>query len=141
MELAAIISTKVASLIPTEQLKVTVGNFLEFTDAINRLEIALEKCPKIGETNKLEEHPAIFHYFSECTDIYVCEFNRKDLMFGYAILGGGLDDSEWGYLSLIELKKIPLINIDFHFNETSIEAALYKAYPDHFKKPPSLMEK
>jgi hypothetical protein len=46
--------------------------------------------------------------------------------------------SEWGYFSLEELRKITLLNIDYHFNETSIEAALYTAYTDHFYKPPSL---
>ena len=128
MELAAIISTKVAPLIPAEQFKITVGNFPEFADAINRLEIALEKCPKIGETDQMEEHPAIFHYFCESTDIYICEFDQKDSMFGYSILGGDLDNSEWGYFSLEVLRKIPLLNIDYHFNETSIEAALYTAH-------------
>ena len=128
MELAAILSSKVAPLIPTEKLKVTVGNLIEFADAINRLEIALGKCPKIGETENMEEHPAIFHYFCESTDIYICEFDRKDSMFGYAILGGDLDNSEWGYFSLEELRKIPLLDIDCYFNETSIEAALYEAH-------------
>jgi hypothetical protein len=30
------------------------------------------------------------------------------------------------------------MNIDYHFEEQSIEAALYRRYPDHFKKPASL---
>jgi len=113
---------------PIGQFTVAIKNFPEFADAINRLEIALEKCPKIGETDKLEEHPATFHYFSESTDIYVCEFDQKDLMFGYTILGGDFEYSEWGYFGLKELRKIPLLNIDYHFNETSIEAALYEAH-------------
>jgi hypothetical protein len=30
------------------------------------------------------------------------------------------------------------MNIDYHFEEQSVEAALYKQYPRHFKKPASL---
>jgi hypothetical protein len=30
------------------------------------------------------------------------------------------------------------MNIDYHFEEQSIEAALYKKYPRHFKKLASL---
>jgi len=140
MEVNDFISSKVTPLMPIEQFKNRVINFPDLFDAINRLEIALEKCPKIGETDEMEEHPAIFHYFYGSTDIFICEFDREDSMFGYAISGGDLDNSEWGFFSLEELRKIPLLNLDYHFNETSIEAALYKAYPSHFKKPPSLMK-
>jgi hypothetical protein len=85
-----------------------------------------------------KEHPAIFHYFFGSTDIYICEFDRKDYMFGYAILGGDLSNSEWGYFCLSELTKVPVYNIDYHFQEQSIEAALYTAYPKYFKKPLSV---
>jgi hypothetical protein len=61
-------------------------------------------------------------------------------MFGYAILNGDLHNSEWGYFDLTELIKIPQYNIDYYFQEQSIEAALYKSYPDYFKKPLSLSE-
>jgi hypothetical protein len=59
-------------------------------------------------------------------------------MFGYAILGGDLHNSEWGYFLLSDLTKIPQYNIDYHLQEQSIEAALYTAYPNYFRKPPSV---
>ena len=126
-------------LIPFIQCEITMDNKLEFFEAIDRLETALDKCPKIGETDGMKEHPAIFHYFYGSTDIYICEYDRGDEMFGYAILGGDLHNSEWGYFSRYSLVKIPQLNIDYHFQEQSIEAALYKSYPDYFKKPQSLM--
>jgi hypothetical protein len=49
-----------------------------------------------------------------------------------------LPNSEWGYTSLSELTSIPVMNIDYYFEEQSIEAALYRLYPDYFKKPASL---
>jgi hypothetical protein len=60
-------------------------------------------------------------------------------MFGYAILGGDLINSEWGYFNLSDLTSIKEYNIDYHFQEQSIEAALYSAYPNRFKIPQSLM--
>ena len=138
METLKTIPPAVAALIPVQQLFVTKGSLKEFTGAIQRLEATLEKCPKLRETDGLPEHPAMFHYFYGLTDIFICEYNRDDLMFGYAILDGDLRNCEWGFFSLEELRRIPQLNIDYHFEEQSIEAALYNAYPQRFKKPQSL---
>jgi len=139
MEVLKTIPPEVAALIPKVQLKITRGNLREFSDSILRLQAQLEKCPKIRETDGMKEHPAIFHYFYGSTDIFICEYDRKDYMFGYAILGGDLVNSEWGYFNLPDITSIWQYNIDYHFQEQSIEAALYTAYPDYFKKPQSLM--
>jgi hypothetical protein len=131
-------SSAVLRLIPFVQCEVTMDNTLEFIEALDRLEASLNKCPKIGETDGMKEHPAIFHYFYGSSDFYICEYDRGDEMFGYAILGGDLQNSEWGYFSRYSLVKIPQLNIDYHFEEQTIEAALYTAYPNYFKKPLSL---
>jgi len=132
------IPPEVAALIPRIQLEITRENLSEFSKAILRLKAQLKKYPKIKETDHMKEHPAIFHYFYESTDIYICEYDRKNDMFGFAILGGDLDNSEWGYFSLQELTAIDPLNIDYYFAEQSIEAALYTAYPDYYKRPESL---
>ena len=129
------IPAAVAALIPVDQLKITRANPHEFSEAITRLEALLKKCPKIGGTDGMKEHPAIFHYFYGSTDVYICEYDQNYLMYGYVILGGDLKNSEWGYVRLTELTKIRQYNIDYHFEEQSIEAALYTSYPDYFKKP------
>jgi hypothetical protein len=59
-------------------------------------------------------------------------------MFGYAILDADLDNSEWGSFNLSDITSIPKFNIDYHFHEQSIEAALYTAYSSFYKKPSSL---
>jgi hypothetical protein len=138
METLTKIPPAVAALIPAVQLKITRGNLSEFSDAILGLQTQLKKCPKIYETDRMKEHPAIFHYFYGSTDIYICEYDRRDYMFGFAILGGDLYNSEWGYFLLSDLTKIPVYNIDYHFKEQSIEAALHTAYPKYYKKPASL---
>jgi hypothetical protein len=129
---------KVAPLIPHGQYAVTIEHIKAFEEVLIRLEKQLEKCPKLRETDGMKEHPAIFHYFCRATDIYVCEYDREDTLFGFTILNGDLDNSEWGYTSLSEITGIPVMNIDYHFEEQSIEAARYLQYPHHFKKPASL---
>jgi len=128
------IPAELKSIIPKFQLLTTMDSLEEHIEALKRLESQLKKCPKIGGTEKLDEHPAIFHYFYGSSDIYICEYSPKDdKMFGYSILCGDLPNSEWGYFSGLEFGQSRLINIDYYFQEQSIEAALYKSYPDYFK--------
>jgi hypothetical protein len=141
MENLKTIPPAVAALIPKVQLKITKESFEDFSPSILELQAQLEKCPKIGETDGMKEHPAIFHYFFGSTDIYICEYDRDDYMFGFAILGGDLHNSEWGYFLLSGLTTIKQYNIDYHFQEQSIEAALYTAYPEYYKKPQSVTAK
>jgi hypothetical protein len=47
-------------------------------------------------------------------------------------------NSEWGYISLSEITAIPVMNIDYYFEEQSIDADLYRQYPGYFKKLASL---
>jgi hypothetical protein len=129
---------KTAALIPHAQYAVTIEHREVFEEILEQIEIQLGKCPKIGGTDGMKEHPAVFHYFCGGTDIYICEFDGTDEMFGYTILGGNLPNSEWGYTSLSEIISIPVMNLDYYFEEQSIEAALYRQYPGHFKKPASL---
>jgi hypothetical protein len=77
---------KTAALIPHAQYAVTIEHRETFQKALERLELRLTKCPKIGETEGLKEHPAVFHYFHGGTDIYICEYDGDDEMFGYTIL-------------------------------------------------------
>ena len=134
------ILAEVSALIPVFQLEVTKSNLPEFSNELTRLKAAIANCPKIGETDGRKEHPAIFHYFYGGSDIYICEYTpNESLMFGYGILGGDLQNSEWGYFSIEELTNSKYLNIDYHFEEQTIEAALYNTYPNYFKKPKSFI--
>jgi hypothetical protein len=64
---------KVTALIPHAQYAVTAEHREAFEEALERLETQLSKCPKIKETDGLQEHFAVFHYFHGGTDIYICE--------------------------------------------------------------------
>ena len=140
METITIIDKAITAIIPKFQLKVTKKNLEAFADCMEHLKTSLQKCPKIGETDGMKEHPAIFHYFYGSSDFYICEYEPDEgLMFGYGIHNGDLPNSEWGYFSVFEFADSKYVNIDYHFKEQSIEAALYNKNPRYFKKPESLM--
>ena len=107
MKVLKSIPSEVAALIPKMQLEFTKENLSEFSDAILRLQARLKKCPIIKETDKMKEHPAVFHYFYDETDIYICEYDRKEDMFGFAILNSDIFNSEWGYFSLPDVAPKP----------------------------------
>lgn len=52
------------------------------------------------------------HFFIGGCDWYVAEFDGGDSFFGFAILNNDLDNAEWGYFSLSELKSIRLHGIE-----------------------------
>jgi len=136
MKAQTTIPPAVAAIIPYSQLAVTKQYLYTFTREIEHLEKQLSKCPRLKQTDGMKEHPAMFHYFYGGTDMYICEYDPEDgLMFGFVILNGDLQNAEWGYVSLKEILPITVMNIDYHFEEQSIEAALHESYPHHFKNP------
>ncbi|MDR2433514.1 MAG: hypothetical protein LBD47_02965 [Treponema sp.] len=139
METIKAIPPEVAAIIPLGQYAVTEEHLDTFAEAVERLTAQVRKCPHIGGTDGMKEHPATFHYFYSGTDMYICEYDREHgIMFGFFILNGDLHNAEWGYIDLAQILTIPVMNIDYHFEEQSVEAALYKKYPRHFSKPASL---
>ena len=136
------IPAEVIAIIPHIQLVTMKENISHFTEEIEYLKNQLLICPKLYETEKLNEHPVIFHYGNFSSDIFVCEYSpEKKLMFGYTVLNDDIDNAEWGYISLDEILQCPIF-IDISKKYTmSIEAILYKVYPDRFKKPKSLEQK
>jgi hypothetical protein len=139
MDTVKAIPPEVAAIIPLGQYAVTEEHLDTFAEAIERLTAQVRKCPRIGGTEGMKEHPAIFHYFYGGTDMYFCEYDKEHgIMFGFAILNGDLHNAEWGYIDLAQILTIPVMNIDYHFEEQGVEATLYKKYPRHFSKPASL---
>jgi hypothetical protein len=134
------IINELKSIIPVGQFKFTKRHVDAYSDVLEKLKDQLTKCPKLHETDGMKEHPAIFHYFCGKTDIYICEYDKDDdIMFGFSILNGDFYNSEWGYINIADIIKISLMNIDYYFEEQSIEAALCKKYPDYFDKPSSII--
>jgi hypothetical protein len=138
MKQSITIPPEVAAIIPYSQLQVTQQNPKAFAEPIEQLKKIIPSIPKIGETDGMNEHPTALHYFCGGTDIFVCEYDGKDEMFGFTILNGDYEMAEFGYISLSEIRSIPAINLDYYWEVQSIELARYKRYKHYFKKPLSV---
>lgn len=66
----------------------------------------LAKLPRLYETENvaLSDKSIWLHFFIQGTDIYIAEFDGDDLMWGFTILEGDMQNAEWGYVSFSELK-------------------------------------
>lgn len=68
----------------------------------------LAKIPRLYETEgiPLKDKQIHLHFFIGNCDWYIAEYDGEDLFFGFAILNGDHLNSEWGYISLRELRSI-----------------------------------
>ncbi len=69
----------------------------------------LGRIPRLYATEKipLEQKTIYEHFFLGGCDWYAAEYDPADrLCFGYAILNDDLLNSEWGYFSLNELRRL-----------------------------------
>ncbi|GHT98536.1 hypothetical protein FACS1894142_4980 [Spirochaetia bacterium] len=112
-----------------------------FEEEVKRMNKIAKRIPKLYETDGVSRHPLSLHYFVGGCDWYIAEWDREeDLFFGYAILNGDYEMSEWGYISLPEILSLEIperhlmINLDLHCHEQFIEDALYTRNPKHFWK-------
>ena len=126
---------------PPEQLFTTLdllegeeGSF--FAGKIKEIATAIESAPKIYETDGMKEHPVVLRYFHPTgTETLVCEIGADGEAFGYQVINGDWNASEFGYLNIDEIKNIPGMEIDYHFPENmSIERWLYTQSPEHFRE-------
>ena len=81
----------------------------------------LSKIPKLYETENipLKDKLIHLHFFMMDCDWFIAEYDGNDLFFGYAILNGDIDNSEWGYISFSELKtlKVHFLEVDCELEE------------------------
>ncbi len=86
-------------------------------------------------TNEDGTHTVGFRYFLGDSEIFLSEIDSDGIGFGYNILNGDLQMSEWGSTSLEEIMKIPYIEMDYHVPEDiTIERMLYQEHPEYFSE-------
>lgn len=68
----------------------------------------LAQLPRLYATEDVATKDKLIHmhFFLGGCDWFAAEFDGEDLFFGFAILNGDHQNSEWGYFSLAELKAI-----------------------------------
>lgn len=104
-----------------------------------KLKEIAETYRKINTDNELINedgtHNVGFRYFLGNTEIYISEIDSEGIGFGYNILNGDLQMSEWGSTSMDEILSIPFIEMDYHVDkDATIEEMLYKGHPEYFKE-------
>ncbi len=126
-------------------LKYTQGEEAEhFKGIIKNISAKAEeikgKYELLGEN---EKHPLAFKYTLGSSSFYVSEWDGKDELFGYTVLNGDTQMSEWGYTSLEELKNaggkdrngFPVLpEMTFYGLEDTIEKQVSVDYPSLSEK-------
>lgn len=83
----------------------------------------LQQLPKLYTNDQngvsLQDTVIHMHFFLAGCDWYIAEFDGEDLFWGFAVLNNDLQNAEWGYISLSELKSIEVhglhIDRDLHW--------------------------
>lgn len=96
----------------------------EFSGTVEKLGQTLQKMPKLYEQDGKDYDSIVYaHYFIGSTDIFITERDGDEL-FGYTILNGDYEMSEFGYSFLPELKGLSLLNLDFYWEPKTLREAL-----------------
>ncbi|GHV59349.1 hypothetical protein AGMMS49579_26950 [Spirochaetia bacterium] len=148
VEAAVVFSDDLIKLLPKSQYRSMRDNPREHAEYIKRMNKIAANIPKLYETDQPNAlHPLSLHYFVGGCDWYIAEWDRGDQFFGYAILNGDYDNSEWGSISVSELlsleipRKYLMVNLDFHCVYKTIEEALFARDKKHFwKYDPAYLE-
>jgi len=113
-------------VMPESQALSLIGNE-EIYSTLLRLEQEVNETPSLyGQDGKGDEAIVYLHYFSGSSDWFITELNKKDNMaFGYVVLNGDIMNSEFGYISIDEIKSLD-IELDFYFNKMTVKEATTK---------------
>ncbi len=82
----------------------------------------LNKLPRLYETEHvpLKDKLIYLHFFIGNSDFFICEYDGADLFWGFVILNNDLQNSEWGFSSLAELRNVTVggwLEIDCELEE------------------------
>ena len=128
-------------VVPKQQLaftlELTKGEEGEFFT--NKLKQIADTYRKINTNKELINedgtHNVGFRYFLGDTEIFLSEIDSDGIGFGYNILNGDLQMSEWGSTSLEEILSIPYMEMDYHVpDNATIEQMLYQKHPEYFSE-------
>lgn len=115
--------TKIKDFLNYSEFQVVKSSPQEYADSINMLYKFIKETPEIYGTEEEQDKIAYLHYFSSSSDWYIMELQKGDIFdedlgiqkeaFGYAILNGDLQNAEYGYMSIDEIKKYAELDLYF----------------------------
>lgn len=125
---------KIKDFFNNSELQVVKANVGEYSDSIIDLYENIKNIPELDATDGVPEKIAYLHYFSSSSDWYVIELGKGDIFdddnimqkeaFGYAILNGDMQNAEYGYMNIDEIKKYA--ELDLHFEPQSLNKIIDK---------------
>jgi hypothetical protein len=123
------IPSLVRKIMPYHQQKVIVGND-EIMDVLLDLEERAKELPPIySQDSKGKDAIVYLHYFVGGSDWYITEGDIENgEYYGYTILNGDIEMSEFGYISIEELISNDYVELDFFFSKTSVKQAIASTY-------------
>jgi hypothetical protein len=136
----SVFSDDLIRLLPKMQYRMMRESPNVYASEINRMNEIIAKIPRLHKTDGKKVHALSLHYFIGGCDWYIVEWDRRDSFFGYAILNGDYDNSEWGYISVKEIldlefpQKFLLVNLDLYCHHETVEEALFAKNEKHFWK-------
>jgi hypothetical protein len=104
---------------PMHQQKAIVGT-TELKEVLERIKNQILNTPKTYETDDIPDSDKIIHlhYFYGSSDWYIAEKDKEKEQlqaYGYTVLNGDLENSDWGYINLEELKNTNKVELDFYW--------------------------
>ncbi|MCQ2208825.1 MAG: hypothetical protein MJZ34_00880 [Paludibacteraceae bacterium] len=104
----------------------------EYEAIVRDLDEQLSRMPLLYEQENMGFRAMVYaHYFGGATDVFVTECSGDDA-FGYVILNGDYENSELGYVSIKELTKIDMLNLDFFWEPCPLNEALLEVDSEYF---------
>lgn len=137
IEQALLESPNFRRVVPKHQQMILVD---EHISDVRRIEKEIASIPQLYSQDGLPKNEVTVHahYFHANSDWFITEFNSETgEMFGYTILNGDSEMSEFGYMPVDQFLNSRSVELDFHWNKVSLAKALYKTDPHYFKKPES----
>lgn len=138
-----------SALLPKEQYQVVLGytqgeegeHFKSIIKEISSKAEAIKGKREILTED--EKHPLAFKYTTGASSFYFSEWDGEDELFGFAVLNGDTQNSEWGYTSLEEIKNAEgkdrngfsvMPEMIFYGLEDTIEKQISIDYPELSEK-------
>lgn len=119
--------SKIKDFLNKDEYLVMFDNIPEFKQNISDVYKTIKDTPELYATESVENKIAYLHYFSSSSDWYVLELQKGDIFdddtiiqkeaFVYAILNGDLENAEYGYSDLNEIKKHAELDLNFEPTE------------------------
>ncbi|QHI35759.1 hypothetical protein IMCC3317_11070 [Kordia antarctica] len=130
-------TTYTKKLMPLNQQKaLTQQNSLFADSLVKRLEKELAEIPIEPQGDSIKKSTVYSHYFYGGSDWYITDIvTETNMLFGYVILNGDTQMAEAGYISIEEITKNKVIELDFYFTKDTLENILYKKYPKDYPNP------